>query len=160
MSSLRSNPPVPVPVPVPSTRVLRLSRFIEGEPLSGAELLQQPPASNEFLVNILSEMDEFEKKRKHSHSHSNSNSSVESLSSSNSSPTTEIPAIVGNVRKSFSFARSSLDEKERVWFPRPSLDERDRPQGHEKLSQKFRGRLRAWTGGREREEKVLPYPGV
>lgn len=78
-------------------------------------------------------MDEFEKKRKHR----DSNSSVESLHSNGTLPS----PVVGKQesRRSFGTSRHSMDEKDR------SLEQ-------EKRSHGFKGRLRALTGGKEREE--------
>lgn len=80
-------------------------------------------------------MDEFEKKRKHRNSHS----SAESLAVS---PTAQYSPIVGKreARKSFGTSRPSLDERDRTTHV------------EEKLSQKFKGRLRAFTAsGKDRD---------
>jgi hypothetical protein len=109
----------------------RPSRFIEGSPLTRPDLLKRTPTSHEQFLSILSEMDEFEKKRKHR----DSSASVESLGS----PTAQHAPIIGKreVRRSFGSSRPSLDER--------SHDE-------EKLSRKFKGRLRAFTtGGKDRD---------
>jgi len=73
-------------------------------------------------------MDEFEKRRQHR----GSNSSVESLNSNGTQPS----PIVGKPEARRSFGTS-----------RASLDERERSHGEEKLSQKVKGRLRAFTTG-------------
>ena len=89
-------------------------------------------------------MDEFEKKRQHR----GSSSSVDSLVSSNGSPAKE--------------SRKSSPEQEgrrSTGVGRPSLDI-VREALEEKKGSKFVGRLRALTGGREREEKRSPYPGT
>jgi hypothetical protein len=125
-------------------RARRPSKFIEGSPATGPELLQQTHTSNELFFNILSEMDEFEKKRKHR----DSSSSVDSLISSSGSPVKE-----GG--KSF----SEREARRSTGAGRPSL-EVVRELLDEKKGSKFVGRLRAFTGGREREEKRSPYPGT
>jgi hypothetical protein len=125
-------------------RARRPSKFIEGAPATGPELLQQTPTSNELFFHILSEMDEFEKKRKHR----GSSSSTDSLLSSNGCPVKD--------------RRPSTAEREgtrSVGLGRRSLDTAREMIG-EKKSHKLVGRLRALTGGREKEEKVHPYPGT
>jgi hypothetical protein len=124
----------------------RPSKFIEGSPATGTELLQRTPTSNELFFNILSEMDEFEKKRKHR----GSSSSVDSLVSSNGSP------IKTESRKTF----SDREGRRSTSIGRPSLDDVVRGAFEDKKSSKFVGRLRAFTGGREKEEKRAPYPGT
>lgn len=84
-------------------------------------------------------MDAFEKKRKQ---RAGSSSSVESLTSSPS-------PIIGKPEARRSFGTS-----------RPTLDEKDRNHGEEKLSQKFKGRLRALTGGHREEGKAVAYQGT
>jgi len=84
-------------------------------------------------------MDAFERKRKH---RAGSHSSVESL------PSSGLPSpIVGKqeARRSFGTSRRSLGEK---------------GHGEEKLSQKFKGRLRAFTGGNREDGKAAAYNGT
>jgi len=127
--------------PTSPERARRPSRFIEGSAVTRPDLLQRTPTSNELLFNILSEMDEFEKKRKHR----DSNSSVESLHSNGTLPS----PIVGKQESRRSFGTS-----------RPSM-EKDRSLEQEKRSHGFKGRLRALTGGKEREEaKGTPFHGT
>jgi hypothetical protein len=130
--------------PQSPNRARRSSRFIEGESLTLPDL-HESSSTNEFLVNILSEMDEFEKRRKHS----NSNSSAESLPSSNPTSTmssaTRAPVGNSDLQKNFGFMRASLDEKEKFRYVRPSIEETKRPQVEEKLTTKLKGRFRAWT---------------
>jgi len=127
----------------PQKRARRPSKFIEGPPATCQELLNQTPSSNELFFNILSEMDEFEKKRQHR----GSSSSVESLVSSTGSP-------VKDSRKSF----SERERRKSTGFGRPSLD--ILKEALEEKNSKFVGRLRAMTGGRDRDEKRSPYPGT
>lgn len=153
---MSSPPSTPSP-----TRTRRTSRFIEGEPLTYPDLLSQPSSSNEFLVTILSEMDALERKRMREKS--NSNTSLESVSTPSSSSSTASSPIVGKpeLQRSFGVARASLDDGgdggRKGLGARPSLDERSRPQAEEKLSTKIKGRLRAWTGGRD--GKMAAYSG-
>jgi hypothetical protein len=138
MSSQISSPPQT------QKRARRLSKFVEGSPATGAELLQQTPTSNELFLNILSEMDEFEKKRQHP----GSSSSVDSLLLlSNGSP--------GKDRRK----SSEREERRGTGGGRPSLDA-VREVVEEKKGKRIVGRLRALTGGREREGKGAVYPGT
>jgi hypothetical protein len=137
MSSQISSPPQT------QKRARRLSKFVEGSPATGAELLQQTPTSNELFLNILSEMDEFEKKRQHP----GSSSSVDSLLLSNGRP--------GKDRRK----SSEREERRSTGVGRPSLDA-VREVVEEKKGKKIVGRLRALTGGREREGKGAVYPGT
>jgi hypothetical protein len=89
-------------------------------------------------------MDAIEEKKHHGHSHRGSNSSVESFSFS-ASP--QAP------RKSLSFARQSLDER-----PREVAGYAHGESDAERLAKKLKGRLRAWTVGKDRE--VKPYEGT
>ena len=89
-------------------------------------------------------MDKFEKKRKHR----GSSSSVDSWVLSNGSPIKD--------------GRQRTPEREGqrcTGLGRPSQDA-FREMREEKKSHKLVGRLRALTGGREREEKKAPYPGT
>jgi hypothetical protein len=125
-------------------RARRPSKFIEGSPATGSDLLQKTPTSNELFFNILSEMDEFERKRQHR----GSSASMDSLALSSGSPVKD--------------GRQSTPEREgrrSTSFGRPSLDA-VREMIEEKKSRKFVGRLRALTGGKEREGKGSPYPGT
>ena len=125
-------------------------------------------------------MDEFESKRKHRNSHS----SVESLPSSNPSPTStshphpQYPsatsasgsgdALVGRSftvkegRRSINFTRGSLDKEgsENGSGKRREGASTEDEESHagDRLTRKFVGRLRALTGGREREGKT--YSGT
>ncbi|KAG0646051.1 hypothetical protein D0Z07_8041 [Hyphodiscus hymeniophilus] len=138
------NPPSPIEASSPPSR--RLSRFVEGSPATGADLLQQPRPSNEPLLTILSEMDAFEAKKRRSHR--GSSSSVDSLlSSSNGSPAKE-RAAEREGRGSTGVGRPSLDAVRELF--------------EERKGRKIVGRLRALTGGqRERErEKGVAYEGT
>jgi hypothetical protein len=115
------------------------SRFIEGSELTRPDLLQRNPS---LLLNILSEMDAFEKKRK---GRAGSNSSVESISFNGSHPSPIISKREG--RRSFGTSR-------------PSLDEKDRGHGEEKLGQKVKGRLRAFTSGGREDGKSTMHHGI
>ena len=89
-------------------------------------------------------MDEFEKKRQHR----GSSSSVDSFISSNGSPVKD--------------GRQSTSEREArrsTGVGRPSWDAA-REMIEEKKSHKFVGRLKVFTGGRDRDEKRTPYPGT
>lgn len=119
----------------------RSSRFIEGEPLTFPDLQQISTPSKNLLSDILSEQDAFEKKRKHS----GSDSSVESLPSSGHIIGTS--PIVGNpdIRRSFGYARPSLDMKGTAPY---QVDDKEKAQGDESNTlSKLKGRLRAWTAG-------------
>lgn len=143
----------------PSASPIRPSKFIEGSELTRPELLARTPTSNELFFTILSEMDEFESKRKRG-SHRGSQSSVSSTTSSHShshsasfssSPTLPTQTVdrshtVKEGRRSITFGRKSLD------------DDKREAHSEEKLASKFKGRLRALTGGKDRD--VKPYPGT
>jgi hypothetical protein len=145
----------------PSTSPVRPSKFIEGSELTRPELLALTPTSNELFFTILSEMDEFESKHKRG-SHRGSQSSVSSTTSSHShshshsasftsSPTSPIQTVdrshtVKEGRRSINFGRKSLD------------DDKREAHSEEKLASKFKGRLRALTGGKDRD--VKPYSGT
>jgi hypothetical protein len=115
----------------PAKRPRRPSKFIEGSPSTRPDLLSRTPTSNELFFNILSEMDDFEKKRQHQ----STTSSVESFSSSNGAPSRPAEG-----RRSFGAARPILDH------------------GEDKKSHGLKGRLRALTSGGK--EKARPYSGT
>jgi hypothetical protein len=126
------------------TQAGRSSKFVEGSPATGGELLHHTPTSNELFLNILNEMDEFERKRKHR----GSSGSADSMVSSNGSPVKDVTRsnMERDAQRSTGFGRASIDAV--------------RATVEEKKSHKIVGRLRALTGGREREEKPTPYPGT
>ncbi|TVY31021.1 hypothetical protein LHYA1_G000242 [Lachnellula hyalina] len=135
----------PTSSPSPTRNPKRSSKFVEGSALAGPDLLQRTPTSLEHLQTILAMEDAMEK---HKRQHRNSQSSVESLASSPSgSPTSEfsMPKEKEGIR-SINFGRSSMDE-------RPKLGEVDA----EGVVRKFKGRLRALTGG---SSHVRPHPGT
>lgn len=135
------------------TRPRRPSRFIEGSAVTRPEILQRTPTSNELFFTILSEMDAIEG-RKRGHLHRNSSSSVASFASSSGSPSTSsaLPKEKEG-RRSINFGRRSLDMR-----PREEVGYAQGETEAEKLAKKFKGRLRAWTSGKERA--VKPYPGT
>lgn len=102
----------------------------------GPELLQRTDTTNEHFKTILAMEDAMQQRR---NQHRDSNSSVESLasSSSNSLPREK------EGRRSITFGQSE----------RPKSGEVD----GEGLARKFKGRLRALTGGNREAE---PYPGT
>src|SRR6187402_919449 len=140
----------------PKTRPRRESKFTEGSPLTGPDLLQQTPTSNDFFFTILSQMDEHERRRKHR----DSNSSVESFAISNRSHLSgpngggEHEFVPKQGRRSITFGSRSAD------LVRRSLDDRPREhaglEGVEALANKVKGRLRALTNGKERERNAKP----
>ncbi|KAL5317554.1 hypothetical protein ACEPPN_014649 [Leptodophora sp. 'Broadleaf-Isolate-01'] len=145
----------------PKTRPRRQSRFTEGSPLTGAELAQQT-SDNDFLLTILSQMDEHEKRKQRSESNASTESftftgrSRRGTGSSNGggSPVQGEFVMKERVgRRSITFGRRSDDV-------RRSLDERPKEfsENVEGLAMKVKGRLRALTGGKERN--VKPYPGT
>ena len=145
------------PTALPTTRPHRESKFTEGSPLTGPEILQRSPTSNQLFNNILSEMDEFDKKRKHR----DSNTSVESLASSSGSNSSISHPQKTSIEKEFS---SPKEGRRSITFGRPSrrsFEDRPRVQaidGEGHLGNKIKGRLRALTGGKDRE--VKPYEGT
>ncbi|KAL2068791.1 hypothetical protein VTL71DRAFT_15129 [Oculimacula yallundae] len=167
-----SSPP-PTTLPSSPSQPRRASRFTEGSPLTGAQLTQQT-SDNSFLLSILSQMDEHEaSRREQNKQRSESNASTESFtftftgrsrrdtgsssggsnggSSNGSSPVqgefTVLKERVG--RRSITFGRRSLDERPK---------EIEGAGVGEGLKGIFKGRLRALTGGRERN--VKPYEGT
>ncbi|EPE25611.1 hypothetical protein GLAREA_01523 [Glarea lozoyensis ATCC 20868] len=158
MSSSTSSVSQPISVPVREvkTRPRRSSKFIEGVEVTRPEILQQTPSSNEFLFTILSEMDAHEQQRKHRRqSHRGSNSSFESFGSSTAaSPTTDFSLPKEKEgRRSLHFGRMSVDGRSR--------DVTGYTQGEtetETIAKKVKGRLRAWTLGRDKD--VKPYSGT
>jgi hypothetical protein len=145
------------PTTSPTTRPRRASKFTEGSPLTGPDILQRSPTSNQLFNNILSEMDEFDKKRKHR----DSNTSMESLASSSGSNSSTSHPQHTSIEKELS---SPKEGRRSITFGRPSrrsLEERPRVQaidGEGHLGSKIKGRLRALTGGKDRE--VKPYEGT
>ncbi|TVY42100.1 hypothetical protein LSUB1_G002076 [Lachnellula subtilissima] len=135
----------PTPSPSPTRNPKRSSKFVEGSALAGPDLLQRTPTSLEHLQTILAMEDAMEK---HKRQHRNSHSSVESLASSSSrSPISEfsMPKEKEGIR-SINFGRSSMDE-----CPKPGDVDA------EGVVRKFKGRLRALTGG---SSHVRPHPGT
>jgi hypothetical protein len=96
-------------------------------------------------MKILAMEDAMERQRRHKHR--DSNSSVESFSSSNASPPTS-----GFSMPKEKDARRSINFDERPKMMQ--FMENDA----EKVVKKFKGRLRALTGGSNRD--VQPYPGT
>lgn len=142
-TSLPKAPSTPSPTSAP-----RASKFTEGSPLTGPEVLSQTSPSNTLLFSILSEMDEHERRRQRRHR--DSNSSTESFISSGSISGPSSPPREG--RRSIVFNKRSVD------LVRQSLDE-TRNDASEK-AKGFKGRLRALTGGRERSGSVKAYTGT
>ncbi|KAF4628732.1 hypothetical protein G7Y89_g9422 [Cudoniella acicularis] len=144
--------------PSPSTspnRPRRPSKFIEGTAATRPDILQRTPTSNKLFFSILSEMDAIESQRRNrgtGHSHRDSNSSVESFMSG-SPPTSFALPKQKEGRRSINFGRQSLDER-----PREEVGYAHGETDAEKLAKKLKGRLRAWTVGKERD--VKPYPGT
>ncbi len=132
------------PATTPQERALRPSKFIEGSPLTGPDLQQQTHTSNLHFFNILSEMDEFERRRKHRNSHSSTESFISSGSPKDN-------------RRSLGFGRPSQDASREALSGNAKGEEG-------KKSHKFVGRLRAITSGKEREregqEKIVTYSGT
>jgi hypothetical protein len=137
---------------LPSGRPRRTSRFTEGTPFTLPDMQQQSSTTIEHFRSMLSEMDDYEKK----HRHRESNSSVESFATSNGSSPRKMSAGADFAPKegnrSIIFGRGSNDIIRRSMDERPSSIDID-----QKLS-KFKGRLRALTGGREKDMKA--YPGT
>ncbi|TVY92676.1 hypothetical protein LAWI1_G002363 [Lachnellula willkommii] len=137
----------PTSSPSPTQSPKRSSRFVEGSAFAGPDLLQRTPTSNEHFQTILAMEDAMERSK---HQHRNSHSSVESLapSSPSKSPASEflMPKEKEGTR-SINFGRRSMDE-------RPKLRDVDA----EGAVRKFKGRLRALTGGSA--PHVKPYPGT
>jgi hypothetical protein len=155
MSSQSASATRPVPVTTDQSRQHRSSKFIEGNEVTGPELFEQPPGSIDLLFNILSEMDAHEAQRKHQrNSHRGSDSSVDSFNSSTAvSPTTDFSMPREKEgRRNLHFGRMSVDGSQR--------DAARYNQGETEatLSKKVKGRLRAWTIGKDRD--VKPYSGI
>ncbi|KAK0109706.1 hypothetical protein ONS95_002385 [Cadophora gregata] len=162
MPNTMASPTPSIATITPKTRPRRQSRFTEGSPLTGAELAQQT-ADNDFLLTILSQMDEHEKRKQRSESNASTESftfsgrSRRNTGSSNggSSPVQGDFTMKEHVgRRSITFGRTSNEDARR------SLDEKPKEfvENVEGLAIKFKGRLRALTGGKERSAK--PYPGT
>ncbi|TVY84529.1 hypothetical protein LSUE1_G000618 [Lachnellula suecica] len=149
MSSPNSSSPTLVTSP--TGRARRSSKFIEGSALTGPELLQRTPTSNEHFMTILAMEDAMEQQKRQ---HRGSHSSVESFASNTSptrSPTNDFsPRKEKEGRRSINFGRSSMDERPKGL----AFGEIDA----EKVVKKFKGRLRALTGGNARD--VKPNPGT
>ncbi|TVY58168.1 hypothetical protein LCER1_G001378 [Lachnellula cervina] len=129
----------------PTQSPKRSSKFVEGSALAGPDLLQRTPTSIEHLQTILAMEDAMER---HKHQHRNSHSSIESLASSSPSrsPTSEFSMPKEKEgRRSINFGRSSMDEQ-----PKGDVDA-------EGVVRKFKGRLRALTGG---SLHAKPHPGT
>ena len=109
--------------------------------MTGTEQLHHPPPHNELFLHILSEMDEFEKKRQHR----DSSSSVDSFVLSNGGPVKE---------------KTEREEWRSMGVGRPSRPSSDasREVVEDRTSHKIVGRLRALTGGQR--EKGTPYTGT
>jgi hypothetical protein len=146
-----------VPPPPPPKRARRPSKFIEGSPVTRPDLLQRTPTSDELFHTILAEMDRCEERK---HQHRGSSSSADSLTSPHSGGT-HAPQIKRNM-ESPSPIEKPKEGRRSINFGRRSLDltpqEESEGNNKEKLTRKFKGRLRALTGGRERN--VEPYPGT
>ncbi|KAK2627993.1 hypothetical protein QTJ16_002639 [Diplocarpon rosae] len=168
-------PPIPTTPPTSAiaatlphpTRPRRASRFTEGPPVTGDEVAQQPPSNHDLLRSFLLQQDELEERKRKARSDSSASSaSTESFASAfrrhtsaaYGGPSPSPGPLDGVVpekhvgRRSIVFGRPSSDGARR------SLDERPREVGAESVATKFKGRLRALTGGRERS--VKPYPGT
>ncbi|PBP23247.1 hypothetical protein BUE80_DR006010 [Diplocarpon rosae] len=127
----------------------------------------QPPSNHDLLRSFLLQQDELEERKRKARSDSSASSaSTESFASAfrrhtsaaYGGPSPSPGPLDGVVpekhvgRRSIVFGRPSSDGARR------SLDERPREVGAESVATKFKGRLRALTGGRERS--VKPYPGT
>lgn len=165
MANPSPGPSSPPRLRLQTGRPRRLSKFTEGSELTRPELLQRTPTSNSHFFHILSEMDAHEARKhsptsppnqipshphqQHRHSHRNSNSSstssVESFGrrSLDKERLGEREFGAKEGRRSITFGRKSLDER--------PLDISGKMKG-------FKGRLRAFTGGRVGD--VKPYPGT
>jgi hypothetical protein len=147
--------PIPVPITTDKSQQRRSSRFIEGTEVTGPEIFEQTPGSIDLLFTILSEMDAHEAQRKHQqHSYRGSNSSVESFNSSTAvSPTTDFAMPKEKEgKRSLHFGRMSVDGSPR------DLARYNQGETEATLSKKVKGRLRAWTVGKDRD--VKPYSGT
>jgi len=135
-----------------SSRPRRTSRFTEGTPLTLPDMQQQSPTSIEHFRSMLSEMDDYEKK----HRHRGSNSSVESLATTNGASLRKLSAgmefVPKEASRNINFGTGSNEVLRRSMDERPSVVDIE-----QKLS-KFKGRLRALTGGRDKDMKS--YPGT
>jgi len=142
------------PVAAPSSRPRRASRFTEGTPFTLPDMHQQSSSSIEHFRSMLSEMDDYEKK----HRHRGSSSSIESLTPTTSpvarksSTGNDAAAPQKEVGRSINFTAASGEGPRRSMDERPSLAEVE-----QKLI-KFKGRLRALTGGRDKD--IKSYPGT
>jgi hypothetical protein len=160
-----------------STTSLRPSKFIESLPPSDESSSTNTPTchSDDHFFSILNEMDEFES-RQQQRDRGASQSSIESLPSSNtSSPTRSAARLVdrshtvkeGN-RRSINFTRSSLDRELEASSSSSSRRRSGSSSAGEgegqsiehagdRLAKKFVGRLRALTGGKDKEREHKLY---
>ncbi|PBP25655.1 hypothetical protein BUE80_DR003426 [Diplocarpon rosae] len=152
----------------PTPRPRRASRFTEGAPVTGEEVAQQAPANHDLLRRFLRQQDELEERKRKARS--DSSASTESFVAAfrrhtsaayggpSPNPNPSPPDAGGPEkhvgRRSIVFGRPSEDGARR------SLDERPRVGGPESVATKFKGRLRALTGGRERSGHQPSDPGT
>lgn len=155
--------PSPSPT-VRTTHTRRLSRFVEGSECTNLDLLAAPSSSTSHLLLVLSQMDEFERRK---HQHRSSASSVESFVSTsvaNISPA-DIEALMLGAKEgrrvvsfgsavSSSSGSSSTGRRKRSW----SGGLRDDFKGREgsgmqndlgSVARKWAERLKGWTVGKD-----------
>ena len=137
----------------PMKRARRPSKFIEGSAATGPELLLRTPTTKQHFHTILAEMDKCEERKRR---HRGSSSSVESLTSHDIKRRMDPPYPAGQPKegtRSVNFGRRSSDVR-----PVAVKEEDGEGKNKEVLKRTIKGRLRALTGGRERN--VQPYPGT
>lgn len=155
-----------------STSPQRPSKFIESLPPSDeSSTSTNTPTyhSGDHFFSILNEMDEFESRQQRIlRDRGASQSSIESLPSSTSSPTRLAAHMVdrsntvkeGN-RRSINFTRSSLDRelegRRRSGSSSAGEGEGSMEHAGDRLARKFVGRLRALTGGKDKEREHKSY---
>ena len=144
----------------------RPSKFIESLPSTNHtqhdtthDSTSPQTPTNDLFFSILSEMDEFEVRRQQSmRNRGTSQSSLDSLpSNTSSSPSRTVDrshTVKEGNRRSINFTRTSLDkELDRSERRRSGSGSEGEENGGDNLARKFVGRLRALTGGREKDGK-------
>lgn len=162
-TTLSTNLHIAMPSSHSPTSAPRASRFTEGSPLTGAEVLSADASSAVFLTSILSQMDEHERRR--SRSHRNSASSTSSFNSTSSSHSSSGSGSISRSSQIFGINTSTKENRRSIAFSmetvRRSVDEM-RSSSNVEAKGGFKGRLRALTGGSQpsRRDSVKAYIGT